>query len=88
MPSHKSNVAPIKLPKDDIDQNKPNNLSNIVPIAKLIKNPVTFSITHFIKENKIIWRERKQGLDDIYAEYENLKKIYGTDYAQMNKEMK
>ena len=53
MPSHKSNVAPIKLPKDDIDQNKPNNLSNIVPIAKLIKNPVTFSITHVIQENKI-----------------------------------
>ena len=42
----------------------------------------------FIKENKIIWRERKQGLDDIYTEYENLKKIYGTDYEQMTKEMK
>lgn len=47
-----------------------------------------FRNSDFIKENKIIWRERKQGLDDIYAEYENLKKIYGTDYDQMTKEMK
>jgi len=47
-----------------------------------------FRNSDFIKENKIIWRERKQGLDDIYAEYENLKKIYGTDYEQMTKEMK
>ena len=34
------------------------------------------------------WRRCMQGLDDIYAEYENLKKIYGTDYEQMTKEMK
>lgn len=47
-----------------------------------------FRNSDFIKENKIIWRERKQGLDDIYAEYENVKKIYGTDYEQMTKEMK
>lgn len=47
-----------------------------------------FRNSDFIKENKIIWRERKQGLDDIYAEYENLKKICGTDYEQMTKEMK
>lgn len=47
-----------------------------------------FRNSEFIKENKIIWRERKQGLDDIYTEYENLKKIYGTDYEQMTKEMK
>lgn len=47
-----------------------------------------FRNSDYIKENKIIWRERKQGLDDIYAEYENLKKIYGTDYEQMTKEMK
>lgn len=47
-----------------------------------------FRNSDYIKENKIIWREKKQGLDDIYAEYENLKKIYGTDYEQMTKEMK
>lgn len=47
-----------------------------------------FRNSDYIKENKIIWRERKQGLDDIYAEYENLKKIYGIDYEQMTKEMK
>lgn len=30
----------------------------------------------YIKENKIVWREKKQGLDDIYAEYETLKRAY------------
>lgn len=47
-----------------------------------------FRNSDFIKENKIIWREKKQGLEDIYAEYENKKKIYGTDYEKMTKEMK
>lgn len=42
----------------------------------------------YIKENKIIWREKKQGLDDIYAEYELLKKIYGKDYKSMTQELK
>ena len=42
----------------------------------------------YIKENKIIWREKKQGLDDIYAEYELLKKAYGEDYESMTKEIK
>ena len=42
----------------------------------------------YIKENKIVWREKKQGLDDIYAEYETLKRAYGDDYERMSSEFK
>jgi len=42
----------------------------------------------YLKEQKIIWRQRKKGLDDIYAEYRRLKKIHGTDYASMSSRMK
>lgn len=31
-------------------------------------------------DKKVLWRERKQGIDDIYAAYEKIKKQYGTDY--------
>ena len=42
----------------------------------------------YIKEHKIIWREKKQGLDDIYAEYDFLRKTYGSDYEKMSAELK
>lgn len=42
----------------------------------------------YIKENKVIWREKKQGLNDIYAEYDLLKNLYGEDYQRMTKELK
>ncbi|TXE82985.1 site-specific DNA-methyltransferase [Campylobacter peloridis] len=42
----------------------------------------------YIKENKVIWREKKQGLDDIYAKYEQLKRTYANDYEMMTKELK
>lgn len=42
----------------------------------------------YIKENKIVWREKKQGLDDIYAEYETLKRVYCDDYERMSSELK
>lgn len=31
-------------------------------------------------DSKVLWRERKQGIEDIYAAYEKIKKQYGTDY--------
>ena len=40
------------------------------------------------KENKIFWREKKQGLDAIYAEYERLKKIHGSDIKAIEKGVK
>ena len=33
----------------------------------------------YLRENSVKWRERKQGLDDIYAEYDLLRKQYGSD---------
>lgn len=42
----------------------------------------------YIKNNKIVWREKKQGLEDIYAQYEQLRKLYGTDFNTIEKELK
>ena len=47
-----------------------------------------FKNAQYIKEHKILWREKKQGLSDIYAEYERLKKLYGTDCASIEKGLK
>lgn len=40
------------------------------------------SIDYF-KEHSIKWRKRKQGLEEIYAEADRLKAMYGTDYEKM-----
>ena len=40
-----------------------------------------------LSEKKIEWRQRKKGLDEIYAQYEQLKKTHGTDYPAMTAEM-
>ena len=37
----------------------------------------------FLTEQKIEGRQRKKGLEDIYAQYEKLKRVHGTDYAGM-----
>ena len=42
----------------------------------------------WVKEHKILWREKKQGLSDIYAEYEHLKQIYGNDCGLIEKELR
>lgn len=42
----------------------------------------------WVKEHKILWREKKQGLSDIYAEYEHLKQIYGNDCVLIEKELR
>ncbi len=49
---------------------------------------VYFKNAQYIAENKIIWRERKQGLDDIYAKYESLKRMYGSDCESIEKDLK
>ena len=38
-----------------------------------------FRNSDYIKEHSIVWREKKQGLDDIYTEYNQLRKQYGKD---------
>lgn len=47
-----------------------------------------FKNAQYIREHKFIWRERKQGLDEIYTKYDVLKKQYGADYVQIEKELK
>ena len=47
-----------------------------------------FRDASYIMENNIQWRERKQGLDDIYAKYSSLKKKFGLDYKMIEKELK
>jgi adenine-specific DNA-methyltransferase len=42
----------------------------------------------WVKEHKILWREKKQGLADIYAEYDRLKKMYSDDCAAIEKDFK
>lgn len=41
-----------------------------------------------IKQQKIIWREKKRGLEDIYAAYEVLKKKYGDNIEEIEKGLK
>ena len=42
----------------------------------------------FLTEQKIEWRQRKKGLEDIYGQYEKLKREHGTDYASMTAGLK
>lgn len=47
-----------------------------------------FKNARYIAEHSIVWREKKQGLDDIYAKYGALNKQYGSDYQSIEKELK
>ena len=47
-----------------------------------------FRNSDFIKENKIVWREKKQGLDAIYGEYNRLKKLHSSDVKSIEKGIK
>jgi adenine-specific DNA-methyltransferase len=42
----------------------------------------------FLAGQKVEWRQRKRGLEDIYAQYDKLKREHGTDYAAMTVGMK
>jgi len=42
----------------------------------------------YLKELGVEWRQRKKGLDDIYAQYERLKKEHGNDYQAMTDALK
>jgi adenine-specific DNA-methyltransferase len=44
--------------------------------------------TGFLTEQKIEWRQKKKGLDDIYAQYERLRRIHANDFGAMTKGMK
>lgn len=42
----------------------------------------------YLKNNKITWREKKQGLEDIYSTYESLKKQYKDDIQSIENGLK
>lgn len=42
----------------------------------------------YLAENKILWRQRKKGLEDIYAEHNRLKKLHGKDFSSMTAGLK
>lgn len=42
----------------------------------------------YLTEQKIEWRQRKKGLEDIYAQHSRLQRQHGTDYAAMTAGMK
>lgn len=42
----------------------------------------------YLQEKGVLWKQRKQGIDDIYKEYEFLKKRYKNDYKAMSGELK
>lgn len=41
-----------------------------------------------LRENQVTWRQRKKGLDEIYAQYERLKRQHGDDYKSITKDLK
>lgn len=47
-----------------------------------------FRDMQYIRENRILWREKKQGLDAIYDEYSSLKKQYGSDFEKIARALK
>ena len=42
----------------------------------------------FLKESKIIWRQKKKGLEEIYSQYNRLKKRHRDDYETMTSQLK
>lgn len=51
------------------------------------KDKVSY-ISYDREHNNNNWKERKQGLETIYNEFERLKKLYGTDYRQIEREIR
>lgn len=47
-----------------------------------------FKNSNQIKEEKIEWRERKRGLDEIYAKYGQLRSLFKDDNVSIEKELK
>lgn len=47
-----------------------------------------FKNAQYIKDNKIVWREKKQGLEEIYTEYDKLKKLHNNNCSMIEKDLK
>lgn len=44
--------------------------------------------SEYLREKQVTWRQRKKGLEDIYGQYERLKRQHGIDYKSMTEGMK
>ena len=44
--------------------------------------------SEYLREKQVTWRQRKKGLDEIYAQYERLKRQRGADHKAMTEGMK
>ncbi len=42
----------------------------------------------YLKENNVTWRLKKSGLEDIYKAFNKFKRLHGTDYKEITKELK
>jgi adenine-specific DNA-methyltransferase len=42
----------------------------------------------FLRENKIEWRQKKKGLEEIYSQYDRLTRLHGDDYPTLIEGMK
>lgn len=87
--------APLKMICDEI-YGESNFIAQLVWSAGRKNDSKYISVSHeyilcyfrninFIKEHNITWREKKEGLKDIYLEYDKLKKMYRTDYKNIEK---
>jgi len=63
------------------------NDSRLVSVSHEYMTVYASSRQH-LAERKLQWRQKKKGLDDIYAQYNRLKKKHGTDYASLTTQMK
>lgn len=90
--------APLKMICDEI-YGESNFIAQLVWSAGRKNDSKYISVSHeyilcyfrninFIKEHNITWREKKEGLKDIYLEYDKLKKMYRTDYKNIEKALK
>ncbi|WP_434135916.1 site-specific DNA-methyltransferase [Pseudomonas luteola] len=44
--------------------------------------------SEYLREKQVTWRQRKKGLDEIYAQYERLKRQHVSDYKAMTEGLK
>lgn len=42
----------------------------------------------YLKEHEILWRQRKEGLEEIYRSYEKIKKKHGDNYSAISNDLK
>lgn len=42
----------------------------------------------FLREEQVVWRQRKKGLDEIYDQYDRLRREHGNDYEAITQKMK